>query len=158
MVTQQFTSASTSRKQVPALHKHYGLFEGLSVLDYGGGKYDLGVNFLREKGFRAEVYDPFNRSQAHNERVLAARYTSVLLSNVLNVIKEKEIRLQVVAHALSLGKKVFITVYCDKNKCEGMTKDGYQMHKPLPFYVSEIKEYFPDVSCVMAASKIIVLG
>lgn len=138
---QKYKSAQTSRKQVPALHKFHNLF-GKHVLDYGGGKYDLGVHFLRDLGFYAQVYDPYNRTEEHNNRVLGSRkcWDTVLLSNVLNVIAEREIRLTVINHCLLLGKECFITVYCDKNKSEGQTKDGYQMHKPLGFYKQELEE------------------
>ena len=158
MITQQFASAKTSRKQIPALHKFHKLFVGRSVLDYGGGRYDIGVEYLRGLGFRAEVYDPFNRSLEHNKRVLKDKYSTVLLSNVLNVIREREVRMNVVKNAMLLGEKAFITVYHNNKKQEGVTKDGYQMHKPLSFYVDEIKERFPGVPCTIVAGKIIVLG
>lgn len=140
-VNQKYNSAKTSRKQIPALHRHHTLFNQY-VLDYGGGRYDLGVNYLRDLGFDAEVYDPFNRSMEHNRKVLASRrcWDTVLLSNVLNVIAEKEVRVEIIKHCLKLGKELFITVYYDSIKEEGETKDGYQMQKPLRFYKNEIEE------------------
>lgn len=156
MITQQYTSAKTSLKQVPALHRHHQLFTGKSVLDYGGGKYNLGINYLKDAGFDAQVYDPFNRTPEHNDRVLQNEYHTVILSNVLNVIKEKTVRLTVIAHAMEIGEEVFVTVYYDSKKQEGETPKGYQMHKRLSFYVQEIKEAFPrlKVSAVKGIIKI----
>jgi len=145
VITQQYSSALTSIKQVPALHRHHQLFSGKSVLDYGGGKYDLGIDYLKDAGFDAQVYDPFNRTPEHNSRVLSGEYHTVLLSNVLNVIREKTVRLTVIAHALEVAEEVFITVYYDGNKQEGETPKGYQMHKRPSFYVQEIKEAFPHL-------------
>jgi len=127
-IIQQFTSAETSIKQVPALHKQYRLFSGKTVLDYGGGRYDLGINYLKAVGFEVEIYDPFNRSPEHNEIALQGQYDTVIVSNVLNVIKEKPVRASVIAHAMVLGKEVFFTVYYDSKKSEGETPKGYQLH------------------------------
>jgi hypothetical protein len=157
-ITQKFTSALTSVKQVPALHKQYRLFTGKSVLDYGGGRYDLGINYLKDAGFHAEVFDPFNRSAKHNELVLQGQYDTVIISNVLNVIKEKSVRIAVITHAMELGKEVFCTVYYDRTKSEQETPKGYQMHKPTAFYIDEIMEAMPSAKVSLIKGKLIYIS
>ena len=85
-------SAYTSQNQVPAAMKSQNLTG--TNLDYGGGKYDAGTDYLKTQGVRNLVYDPFNRSQEHNDGILAEvkerGIDSITLLNVLNVIQDND--------------------------------------------------------------------
>jgi hypothetical protein len=64
---QEYTSEKTSRKQIPKLFRKIKL-TGVN-LDIGGGKYDL-VQETYGHEFTNLVYDPFNRSETHNQEVM----------------------------------------------------------------------------------------
>lgn len=73
---------------------------GQVVIDFGGGKFDNSVNYLKDKDVTLLVYDPYNRSAEHNKEVLRVirengGADAAINSNVLNVIKEPEARQQV---------------------------------------------------------------
>ena len=72
-------------------------------LDYGGGKYDAGTEFLSQCHITNYVYDPNNRTPEHNAEVLAkAPYPTVTMLNVLNVIHGRANRVAAIKHAHSL--------------------------------------------------------
>lgn len=60
---QAFTSANTSRKQLPALMgketaPYVQYKRGTKNADIGGGRFDLGTQALKKKGVKNFVYDP----------------------------------------------------------------------------------------------------
>ncbi|MCC6752073.1 MAG: hypothetical protein IT371_30755 [Deltaproteobacteria bacterium] len=160
---QKIGSAGTSLAQVPALHKHLvakGLLTpGMRALDLGGGRYDKGVEFLGEHGVDARVYDPFNRLAGHNEAVArwvdsrhrgVAGVDAVLCSNVLNVIREKVSRAQVIRaarSALAPGGVAYFWVHegspDDRKKGPRATAKGWQNFKLTKFYLPEVRKVFP---------------
>lgn len=155
---QEFTSAKTSIKQVPAgfkiVDKYFTWYQGTINLDIGGGKYDLMTDALNERGVRNLVYDPYNRSQVHNGDVIheVLRVKGVhtaTIFNVLNVIKEREIQIEVIKLAydsLKLGGIVFIrSTYMNPAKVSGVTKSGtFQHYKTQQEYLEIVKEVFPN--------------
>ena len=150
---QQHKSAGTSLNQVSAGLKNAPVKEGDVGVDVGGGKYDKGVEHFASKGAKLHVYDPYNRSEAHNKIVEAKMHGKadyVGCHNVLNVIKEKEHRAGVL-HKIKqfMGPKgtAHITVYeGDKSGNGRETKGGesWQNHQPTAWYHDEIKKAFPD--------------
>lgn len=152
---QEFDSAKTSinSTKVPVIYKLVHFPANSIVLDYGGGKWDTGVEYLEEQGCEGYVYDPYNRSSQHNRTVLRALRSNggadiALCSNVLNVIKEPEARIQVLKNIAKITKpsgKVYITVYEGSGKGnEGATKSGYQLNRKTADYLEEIQSVFPD--------------
>ena len=148
MTTQTITSAATSLRQVPAIFKKVN-FSGIN-LDIGGGKYDEVQSYFDSEGINCQnlVYDPFNRSKDHNQSVLdkvkTERIHTVTISNVLNVIKDKEHRLEVLKLA-SQANPIYclITVYEGDRSGDGKeTIKGYQLNRKLKDYESEIREVF----------------
>lgn len=145
---QEYTSAKTSTKQVPRTHKHlikYG--EGFKNFDNGAGNYLLGTEYLRDNKIFNYRYDPYNvADNINNESIaLSGTFFTSTISNVLNVIKEREVQLDVLKrsyNALMDGGFCIISVYYDKNKSAGATKNGWQWHKPLKDYVPLVKEVF----------------
>jgi 2-polyprenyl-3-methyl-5-hydroxy-6-metoxy-1,4-benzoquinol methylase len=159
---QRYPSNGTSIKQVPAILRLIDkqaefpeLFwaRNRRVLDYGGGKYDELTNLLAERGVTSMVYDPFNRSEDHNKLVwktfLHRRADIALCSNVLNVIKEPEVRREVLRDIKRMTKPsgmVFFTVYeGDKSSRGRKTTKGWQANRPTRNYLREIRKEFASV-------------
>lgn len=147
--------AVTCLKQIPALFKKIPWEFGKFNLDIGGGKYDLGTEYLKEKfHVSSVVYDPFNRPAAENEVILnqifdphCLRWSTVTIANVLNVIEDEDDRAQIlrIAHqALCSGGKVYISIYeGDKSGVGKVTSTGsYQRNLKTREYLKEVLEYF----------------
>lgn len=152
---QEYDSASTSinSNKLPAIYKLVHFEPGKVYLDFGGGKFDNGVYYVRDLGATLLVYDPYNRSDEHNKEVLRVikengGADAALNSNVLNVIKEPEARLGVLKNIKKLtkpGGDVYITVYEGTGKGnEGPTKAGYQLNRKTEDYLEEVQSVFPD--------------
>jgi len=162
-VAQEYSSAKTARKQVPALHKKivkYNLFKKTLGpylkdkhvnLDMGGGPYDDTTKFFARNNIENIVIDPYNRSDEHNRaaerKVLEGSVTTCTLANVLNVVKEREIRLQILSRVKDilafkgrLKGHLFIAVYeGDRSGIGRETKCGWQENRPLKDYVGELR-------------------
>lgn len=152
---QEYDSAATSinSTKLPAIYKLVKFEPGKVYLDFGGGKFDNGVYYVRDLGATLLVYDPYNRSDEHNKEVLRVirengGADATLNSNVLNVIKEPEARLAVLKNIKKLTKPsgdVYITVYEGTGKGnEGPTKAGYQLNRKTANYLEEVQSIFPD--------------
>ena len=153
---QSVTSEKTSRNQIPALFKsaHLQTFQNHRNVDIGGGKYDRGTNYLANKrGIESHVYDPFNRSQEHNDAVLSKfRHEpahSATVANVLNVIPEREHRMGAIRKAYELthpeAKSYFQIYEGDKSGKGVITSDGWQNNLKTAHYLDEINEVFPHI-------------
>lgn len=152
---QEYDSAKTSinSNKLPAIYNMITLPKGSVGIDYGGGKFDNAVEALAEQGVTLCVYDPYNRSQQHNRAAIKALRDNggadfAINSNVLNVIKEPEARLNVLENIKKItkpGAPIYITVYEGSGKGnEGVTKSGYQLNRKTADYLEEIQEVFPD--------------
>ena len=157
MVDQEYDSAATSinSNKLPAIYKMVNFNQGDVVVDFGGGKFDNAVEYIRDKGATLVVYDPYNRSAEHNREVLRilrenGGADAAVNSNVLNVIKEPEARknvLENIARITKPGAPIYITVYEGKGDGqEGPTKSGYQLNRKTADYLEEIQEVFPDAT------------
>lgn len=139
---QKYTSADTSinSTKLPAIYKKIDITAG-EILDYGCGKFFDSYNLPAN----VHGYDKYNRPQ---ENELNRKYDTVLCSNVLNVIAEKEVRQEVLRTLKSLGKTVCITVYEGNRSGIGAeTKaDCYQLNRPLKGYLQEVSEVFENVT------------
>ena len=155
---QEYTSerTSTNKAKLPAIFtlvKNWA--PGTINLDYGGGKYDNGAEHLAQFDATNLVYDPYNRTAEHNRDVIKTirdngGADSATLSNVLNVIKEPEVRRNVLENIKKLlkpGANLYITVYeGSKDSVEGPTTRGYQLNRMTADYLDEIQEVFPNAS------------
>lgn len=119
--------------------------------DLGGGKYNKGTEYLANLGVTNMVYDPFNRTERENELALAlaGQYASVTCFNVLNVIREDEEKLKVIALAyrmLMRNSLAFFQVWeGDKTEIGKRTTKGWQENKLSRSYMGLIREHFPRV-------------
>lgn len=152
---QEFDSADTSinSSKLPAIYKLISIPEGTTGVDFGGGKFDNAVEYIRDLGATLCVYDPYNRSAQHNREMIKTLKANggadwAVNSNVLNVIKELEARqgvLKNIAKITKPGAPIYITVYEGRGDAkEGPTKSGYQLNRKTQDYLEEIQEVFPD--------------
>ena len=152
---QEYDSAATSinSNKLPAIYKMIDFKPGKLYLDYGGGKFDNGIYYVKDLGATLLVYDPYNRSDEYNkETIRVARENggadATICSNVLNVIKEPKARIAVLKNISRLTKSggdVYITVYEGSGTgAEGPTKSGYQLNRKTAGYLEEVQSVFPD--------------
>ena len=151
---QEFSSAKTSinSTKLPAIFGMVDFAPDTLNLDYGGGKFDNATEALSHKQVTNVIYDPYNRTAEHNKEVLDIVRSNggadtITCSNVLNVIKEPEVRLSVLNNMKKLIRPsgtVYITVYEGAGNGVGkVTASGYQLNKKTEDYLAEIKTVFP---------------
>ena len=155
---QEITSADTSinSERLPAgynnLIKKNVFKKGQSVIDIGGGKFDNAVEKLKTLGARLYVYDPFNRTQEHNDRVVEAVADGAadiaVSNNTLNVINEDANVMRVIAqahNALKQNGKAYFTVYeGDRSGVSKLTSKGFQRNLPTTAYIDAVKKVFGE--------------
>ena len=141
-------SAYTSTRQIPALFK-LDVLEGVN-LDFGGGRYDDGSDYLAEKCVLNIVYDPFCRSQEHNDKAMSdfdsLTFNSITCLNVLNVIRDDKERMTTLKTLLNMAetgdiKKVYIQIY-EGDRSGVMHLKNAQMNRKTKDYLGEIMEVF----------------
>ena len=156
---QEHTSAATCIKQAagrtPAICKHITDWADWSInADIGGGSEDDQTHYLADFGVQNIVWDPFNRSSTHNEeaqvQLEGGQADTATLSNVLNVIKEREARIQTLVtafDALKPGGALYVTIhYGDRSGVGRETTKGWQENRPAADYCDELDEVgFMDI-------------
>lgn len=158
--TQAITSADTSinSAKLPAaftqLNKE-GVFKKGSVnIDIGGGRFNNADELLQKSDATNLVYDPFNRTKAHNANVVNAvsggNADTATINNVLNVIEDEANQLKVLNQAKDAVKKdgeIFISVYQGKGDGVGKaTSKGFQQNKKVTEYLDLVKQVFPNAT------------
>jgi len=152
---QKVSSAATSRRQVPAMitSGKFDQYGGIN-LDVGGGAFEDATRHLkRHNKVENLVFDPYNRSAEHNDRVVSRvqrkKADSASLFNVLNVIGEKNARLQALRTAKKYTKKggsVYMSVYIREGTNRKVrTRDGVQLNRTVNAYLPEVKSVFDEV-------------
>lgn len=156
---QRYTSAGTSRKQIPESFKKIPWKKGTRNLDIGAGKHDLGTDYLRSKGVENVPFDPYNRSTDVNNAALdtlrnGEKFDTVTVANLLNVVQEPEIRDNIIkqaAHALKPDGKAYFQVYeSDRSGVGRQTRiggsdDNWQNARTLKSYQPEVERHFGKV-------------
>lgn len=149
-IKQEFSSAKTSIKQVAAGFKKVDWKAGTVNLDWGGGRFDLATEFLKQFGVTNYVYDPFNRSSAENAAALKSKPDTLTCFNVFNVIKEDEIILDILEQwkkfHLSSGSIYIMTYEGDRSGEGRQTSAGFQRNAKTKDYLPLIQEVFPSAS------------
>ena len=156
MLNQKYSSANTSINKVGRLYKVF-CHEKTSgkVLDFGAGKYRKGTIFLHDKGFYVDSYEP-----SLHDNLPSDKYNTILISNVLNVIKEDEIILQILKtckEMLEYDGRVLITVYEGDKSAKGKPskEDCYQRNARTAEYIGLVSKVFDNVKI---KQNIIILG
>ena len=143
----------TSIPQIPAIFKTIKWTAGTRNADVGGGKYDLGTDYLKEQGVASFIYDPFSRPgtfAAVGKLLLAKPADTGTMANVLNVIEDHENRINALRdlrHMVKPGATVYIGIYAGNGKGKGgATKiDTWQNHRDALTYVDDVAEVFDVV-------------
>ena len=163
-VVQKYTSAKTAingmQGKLPTVFRKAEIPDGSLVLDYGGGKPEaeqIAQDYLKRFNATEAIYDPFNQTEKHNEDVLSMCRLNggadvAICSNVLNVIKELEVRIDVLKNIKDLiktGGKVYITVYEGSGDGKGkatQNNESYQNNRKTEDYLTEVRTVFPDAT------------
>ena len=151
---QEIESGATSIRNVPDAVKAATWEKGTRNADIGGGAYENATNYLRSQGVTNLVWDPYSRSEKHNQSVAKELKSNPAdtgtMHNVLNVIKERAARIEALQNlekAVKDGGSVSIAV----NELEGdgkgrETKTGWQNNQPAKFYLAEVEEVFGNAT------------
>ena len=154
LVKQEISSAKTARPgQIPRGFKLIKWRPGTVNFDIGGGRDNEGTEYLKGQGVDSFVYDLYNRDPAHNrksvERIIEHKVDTVTVMNVLNVIKEPEIRDNTIlqaAKSLKKGGVAYFQIYeGSKDGVGKVTSAGWQNNMKTVDYVGEIQKRFNDV-------------
>jgi hypothetical protein len=154
---QSYAASGTSQRQLPATFKAVKQWVAGTVnFDLGAGKYpEILTDELKSKGVTNYPWDPFNLSEETNNASLAAiadkKADTVTVNNVLNVIKEQDVRSLTIARAADSLKPdgtAYFYIY-DGNR-DGVGKatggDKWQNNMKPAEYVPEILEHFDTVT------------
>ena len=153
---QKYSSKDTSINTVNKVYKLFEFESSSIILDYGGGKFDSNINYMKNKNSsKVIVYDKYNRNKEYNEKTLLYCKENtpnyIVCSNVLNVIMEDEIIDYICKDILKYCNDETIVIFaiyeCDKSGIGKKTTKGYQRNQKTKEYLDFIKKYF-DVSCV----------
>lgn len=168
IIQSDITSKNTSinSKKLPAIYNrlnwenlrlewlHKAAFSSTPIiLDIGCGRYtEHTEHFCAQKGFIYKGYDPYWKTEEENKECLALNPFIVICSNVLNVIKDKEIfnNLQGLIRSFRYRDRFyrtqlslfFITVYEGDRSYIGQVtkKDCYQRNLPLSEYLYNVND------------------
>ncbi len=125
------------------------------ILDVGGGKFDCNQNYMKhQKNIDLLVWDPYNRSQSHNDQIQAEvsknKVDAVTSMSVLNVIPEADVRLahiNTLKAALVIGGKAYFKVWSGAQPLKGTylpsaTDAAYQANAYADRFLREIEIVF----------------
>lgn len=163
---QKYSSKNTAVNwkygRLPALFGKINWKPNTMVIDYGGGTEEsaaLAQNFFDTKHPDVDYvwYDKYwQTSKQQNEALRRVKQNGgadvAMLSNVLNVIAEPEVRQDILTHIRSLLKPngvLYIYGYegpkaDQENGGRSTAEDQYQTFMKTEDYMSEIHEVFPD--------------
>lgn len=151
------TDASINKRLNPVtigiVEKNYGWESGTINADLGGGMHDNTVEYMEGIGVEHVVYDPFNRSDEYNSASVAkirnGQADTVTINNTLNVVKEPELRRQLLMeaeNALKPGGQLYIQIYEGDGSGVGRNTKGdiWQENRKATSFLTEIKTIFPN--------------
>lgn len=157
-MTQKYTSKHTSINGTK-LPKTFTWVKdwkaGTRNLDYGGGKFDNATEYLAALGVENLVYDPYNRTEAHNASVISSLdgmlADTVTCNNVLNVIDDDQAMRDVLRNCaayLHADGTAYIKVYEGDGSGAGRAtkKDCYQRNWKAAEYLPYVRACFDDVA------------
>jgi len=141
---QSYTSRNTSinSRKLPMIYNRAAKHITGKVLDYGCGKYTaLIAEHAKKNGFAWSGYDKYNQTAEQNAHAFR-KADIVISSNVLNVIKEQEVRAEVLQKMAKRGNKLLITVYEGDKSGKGRRSqaDCWQENRKTADYLAEVEQ------------------
>lgn len=150
---QKYTSKNTSinSNKLPASTKKidWARFQGQKVVDFGGGKFDNLVDYLKfEYDIDLFVYDKYNRTWMECWAAATCNPSAVICNNLFNVIAENEVLTDCIRFLAAFKVPVFISVYeGDKSGVGRATKkDCYQRNEKLSTYIPLLEKHFNSIT------------
>lgn len=136
--------------------KHVSYKKGTINADIGGGPFESGTKVLKRRGVTNVVYDPFNRSWAHNDaamgRICKCQSHTATVGNVLNVIKEpanRQLVIKQAADAVCCNGPAYFWIHPGSKKWRntgiGKVSPGggsWQENRRPETYLPEVKKVF----------------
>lgn len=149
-------NAKLMPKTVGILQDRGFIRRGMVILDLGAGRFDNVIAWGAAEGVKVYPFDPFNRTKSENLRTVEAvrggQADLVMVSNVLNVIKERKNRQRVLLQARDAlsSDGVFVAQIYEGNKTGvgEITQGGksWQENRRTADYLREVEAVFPDAS------------
>ena len=133
---------------------------GPKNLDLGGGKFNHLSAYLRLFGIENVVFDPFGRSESHNQEVLKKTHSfdTVTSHSVLNVILKREDRaahIQQAFDALKPGGTAYFKIYEGNGSGKA---SAYQNHLKTKAYTTEIQAVFLEKPIKLLANHFLIIA
>jgi hypothetical protein len=135
--------------------------------DNGGGTHDLNSLFLRDHfGVTNIVYDPFQRSNEHNQKALleAAKqdFDSSTSNSILNVIDNNRARFEHIllsCQAVKNNKAAYFRVWRGNGSGQEQWHSGkYQSNKPAKSYQAEVENVFGKGNVVTDTERHLIIA
>lgn len=128
------------------------LEKGTRNLDVGGGAHESNTNYLSSRGVTNYVYDPYARSDDHNQKTLlkvkSSPVDTVTSMSILNVIDDSAARLahiRLCKTSLRPGGKAYFKVWSGNGSGKGeQILGGYQSNRDAKSYIQDLKQVFGD--------------
>ncbi|MBA3722198.1 MAG: hypothetical protein H0W88_07345 [Parachlamydiaceae bacterium] len=127
------------------------LWANTKNFDNGGGNFDFNTQFLsRYYGVKNIVFDPFQRSDEHNQIALIEiqkhDFDTTTSNSVLNVIDRQDARFKHIllsCDSLKEGGSAFFKVYPGNSSfVEQWHQDGYQSNRTAKTYQEDVEVIF----------------
>lgn len=153
-------------KRLAFIYKYVPFPKDSVVLDYGGGRGDLGLNFLKEHGCLGRIYDPYNRSPEYNEESLNIIKSNggadiIVCSSVYNVIRDPAEREECSRNMYNLLKPdgiiYFSTYEGNRSGVPVENRIGHQSNRKTQTYIPELEKYFTVIKIVNVISQHILI-
>lgn len=147
---QKYSSKNTSINTINKIYKQYNFKKDSIILDYGCGKYDTAIEFMKNKNCIILPYDKYNRDKNVNQISLEVAKKEnldyIVCANVLNVIQEDFIIEEIIKHIFDLSKKNTIILFSiyegNKSGIGQVTSKGYQRNEKFISYLTILEKYF----------------
>ena len=121
-------------------------------LDVGGGAHESNTSYLATRGVTNYVYDPYARSDSHNQKILqivqSSPVDSVTSMSILNVIDDNAARLahiNLCKKSLKPGGKAYFKVWAGNGSGKGeYILGGYQSNRDAKSYIQDVRQVFGE--------------